>query len=360
MLHYSSKPLFVQGGTTASTNPYNDNLNKNDFLSLIKDFCHIITERGDKLLEPDNDALLCEMLYYLLNFKPKVVAFQRTYDSIFEKYTQELLRMEIYKRLITSELREIYPLIKKTPIFYASPEIDIAEMHFSGAIGLDRKKPGDYRQTSYLIQKFSFDAYKQIRAASTHHELELVHSPHAKLALTHVLLGYYIDWYARLLTSVIDRAGFGIYIENSIHPETRLDSIINGLLTRDEMKAFSTNTPEVETNIKKKILENHCRKEILLYLIRFLNDLGFEYKIGYKACSKKDFAEYVWVIKEYCRVLNFTKYKPCKEALTMYYGVPPTQYKVKDCSEFLKTPAGKNLRKKIEQFCSEHEEYCYR
>lgn len=340
---------------------FNGYLRDHDFLFFIEDFCKVITENKDILLEPDKDALLCEMLYYLLNFKPKADEFKRTYDILFEKNSQEPLRMEIYQRLFSSELKRLYPHIQKTPIYYGTPEIDIAEMHFSGAIGLDRKKPEDYEQCAQLVRKFSFDAYKQLRAASTHHELQLVKSPHTKLALSHILLGHYIDWYARLLTSVIDKAGFGIYIENAINPETRLRSIIEGLLSREEMKAFTKDTAqEVNINIKKKTLEKYCRKDILLPLIKFLNDLGLEYKIGYKSCSKRDFAEFVWVIKEYCRLLNTTKYKPCKEALTRFYGVPPTQYKVKDCSEFLGTPEGRKLRKKVENFCAEHEKYCYR
>lgn len=350
-----AKPHFFQGSD------YNGMLEQFDFLSLICNGCLIIIEKGESLKEDGEKRTLAQWLYFLLNCPPKAKAFKLSYDDMFEKQGHEPLRQSLYQRIINKELRQVLPIVHGFNMIYGTPEIDIAEMHFSGAIGLDRKRPEDYKSCSLLTKQFDFNAYKQIRAASTVDELMAVESTDTKYSFLHILIGHYIDWYARLLTDVITKANFGILIKDVIDPEARIESIIEKVTTRDELKTFLPNTKQrVNASIKKHLLKDYCKQGVLSDLSQMLYEIEKQFKIGTKACSKKEFAQIAWVIKEYCRVLKITKYKPCKAMLTNYYGVPSSEYKIRDASDFLKTPDGRSLRKKIETFCSEHEKYCYR
>ena len=348
------KAGFLLGGD------YNGFLERYDFFSLLIAVCKEITKGTYK--DDRGNSTLEKWLYFMLNCKPKAEQFEQSYDDMITRYSMPVLRHHIDKRLFVEEkeLTVLYPLIEKLPIQYGSPEIDIAKMHFDGAIGLDRKKPEDYKdKLSPITLGFDFSSYKRLRAASTHRELVEVESPETKIALLHILTGYYIDWYARLLTRIIKSAGFGIKIKDVINPQERLESIIVELKTRDVLDVISqTATQTVDINIKKDLLKGHCDKKILVDTIKLLNRIGVEFYIRSKACSKKEFAQIAWVIKEYCRVLNFNKYQPCRNTLARYYGIDVPTYKIKDGSDYLKTKNGRKLRKMIDEFCAEHQEYC--
>lgn len=339
---------------------YNGFLERYDFFSLLIAVCKEITNGTYK--DDKGNSTLEKWLYFMLNCKPKADLFKQGYDDMISQYGMSALRQHIDKRLFVDEkeLAVLYPLIEKLPIKYGSPEIDIAKMHFDGSIGLDRKKPEDYKdKLSPITLGFDFSSYKRIRAASTHRELVEVESHETKIALLHILTGYYIDWYARLLTRIINSAGFGIRIKDAINPQERLESIIVGLKTRDVLDVLSQTTAQtVDTNIKRDYLKGHCDKKVLNDTIKLLNKIGVEFHIRSKACSKKEFAQIAWVIKEYCRVLNFNKYQPCRNTLAHFYGIDVPTYKIKDGADYLKTKNGRKLRNMIDEFCAEHEDYC--
>ena len=334
-------------------------LMRKDFLSILIDVCERIIEKGEDLLKPSEKEVLSDTLFTILNIKPKADEFQFSYDNLKGKMGKgHALRNAVYQRIYTKELRRLYPLVTKLPITYQSVEIRIAEMHFSGALGLFDGMLNYGEEASPTESWFSFNAYKQIRAASTVDELVPINTE-TELALVYILTGYYIGWYADLLERVIEDAGFGIPVEKTRFPQKKLESILSILQTDEEYKAFlPTTTGVVPTRYKKDLLTPYCHKNIILNVIKLLNDIGEDFKIGYKICSKKQFAQIAWMVKEYCRVIRTSKYKTCKDLLTKYYGVPPTQYKVKDCSDFLKKDKGQKLKKKLVDFSAEYERYC--
>lgn len=334
-------------------------LMRKDFLSILIGIMVEIINKEEELLKPDENKELSDMLFLLLNFKPKTDDIQHSYDDILGRLGQEPLRDALYKKMYSKELKELYPIITKLPIAYESTEIRIANMHFSGAIGLFDGVHDYEEERSQTARWFHFFDYKQIRAASSVEELTAIDAPETKLALVYILTGHYLDWYARLLTTAYTKAGFGARIENTRNPQIRLQYIIEGIHTHEEFKAFlPATTKVVPTSVKKKILEGYCDKKVINGVVKLLNEIGEAYSIGYKTCSKKRFAQIAWMVKEYCLVIKTNKYKTCKDLLTKYYGVQPTQYKVKDCSDLLKTVKGKTIKMKIENFCIENKDYC--
>lgn len=331
----------------SKTEEYN-NLNLS-FVEVLCSCCRLITERKDVA----GDVTINKWLYFILNLQPLLQRQENEYLATIKNGNTES-KIDKLKKQLCFDLGSILKWLSTAPIAYDKPEEDLAKLHFSGAFGRGVPDSSQYGfKPSWAVSVFDLNIYKQIRCAFSVEDLEHIESREMKLAVLYLLTGYYIDQYYQTVSSVLRTAGLNYVIT---YHGTQQDKLFDYLyrLSHNRYKEYLEDAdvnPPSKTEKKLLINKNFCKLSKRDKLIKFLDSLTTEFKIGTRACSKRDFANIVFVLTEQLSCWEEKRYATSKRTLSQFYGLAkePT-YKVSDCSAFLKTEDGKRLRKMIKKF----------
>lgn len=318
------------------------------FVDVLSACCRLVTERREDVA----DLALNKWLYLILNLSPVLEQQESIYAGII-KGGNTAARIEKLKVQLSKDISSVLMRLRYAPIIYDQPEEDLAKLHFNGAFG--RGIPDwttyDY-EPSWAVRSFKQEVYQKIRSAFTVEELELIEQRDTKLAVVYLLTGYYINEYYKAVASVLRKAGLNYLLNFNGTQQDKLEEILRQL-TRSRYKEYLQDgdvnppSPNEKTQIlSKKVCTLSCRSK----LIKFLDSLTEEFKIGTRACSKRDFANIVYVLMDNLSCWKEKRFATSKRILSMYYGVQEPQYKVSDCDEFLRTDEGKKLQSMIDKF----------
>ena len=335
--------------THNKTEEYNhENLS---FVEILSACCRLITERKDNA----GDNAINKWLYLILNLSPILERQESSYLEIIKGGITPA-KIDKLKERLCYDLGTVLKWVSATPIVYDKPEEDLAKLHFNGAFGQGIPDKNSYGfRVSWATDVFDLSVYKQIRSAFTVEELELIESKEKKLSVLYILTGYYIDKYCETVSSILRQAGLN---NNVYFGGTQQEKLYEFLfrLSRDRFNEFLVAdgvTPPTKEG-KKLILDKaFCDRSKQEKLIKFLDSLVSEFKIGTRACKKGRFARIAYTLARDLSCWKEKRYAPSKKALSDFYGLPlaPT-YKINesDYSEFIKSPEGKKLRNLIKKF----------
>ena len=336
------------------TDAYNAEMNS--FIDILCGICKTVTEYDDA----KHEYSLNKSLYFVLNMAPLLDMQRADYLSIIDKRVTKS-QIETLKEQLAQDIAKVLSAIRRCPVMYDEPEEDIAKLHFNGAFGKGLPNPSDYNvECSPAVRGFNVDVYKRIRSAFTVQELIQIDSNSGKYAVLYILTGYYINEYYDVVTNALRKAGLQhIYAGFSTHRfiQDKLDWILMRL-TNEHYDAYvdAEGYEPINMAAKKELLSKRfCSSKIQKDVIKLLDEIGKDFKIGTKACSKRRFCEIVYVIKEHMDCWNEEKYVPSRHLLSRYYGFQqePT-YKISECRKFEQSEDGKILIHKIQKFCAEH------
>ena len=334
--------------THNKTEEYNDEYHP--FVEVLSSCCRLLIERKDDA----GDTAINKWLYLALNLSPVLEQQESEYSGIIRGVTT-IQKVEKLKGQLCSDLKTVLKWISAAPIIYDKPEEDLAKLHFSGAFGrgIPDKSAYDY-EPSWAVRIFDLNVYKQIRSSFTVEDLELIESREMKLAVLYLLTGYYIDAYYNVVSSILRKAGLNYVITTHGTQQDKLMDILKRL-SHNRYKEFiedkGLNPPS--KNEKKYILDkNFCNLKNRDELIKFLESLLEECKIGTRACSKRDFVNIVCALSTNLSCWREKRFAPSKRVLSMFYGIQEPTYKVnaRDYSAFVNTTEGKTLLSRIERF----------
>lgn len=320
------------------------------FIDVLSSCCRLLTERKDKA----GDVTINKWLYLILNLGPVLEKQETIYSNIIKGgiTTQRVGKL---KGMLCFDLGAVLKWISVAPIIYDEPEQDIAKLHFNGAFGLGLPDNSAYGyEPSWAVKAFDLGVYKQIRSAFTVEDLELIESRTMKLAVLYLLTGYYIDAYYKVVSSILRKAGLNYVISINGTQQDKLFEILKRLSHnryKEYIEEYSLNPPS--NNEKMYILDKSiCNLKNRDKLIKFLESLIKECKIGTRACSKRDFVNIVYALSTKLSCWKEKRFAPSKRVLSLFYGMQEPTYKVNvsDYSKYIETAEGKELLSRIEKF----------
>lgn len=332
--------------THSKTEEYNDE--NHSFVEVLSSCCRLITERKDDA----GDKAINKWLYLILNLYP-LFEQQESIYSVIIKDGNTASRIDKLKKQLCTDLGMVLKWINAAPIIYDKPEEDLAKLHFSGAFGWGIPDSSQYDfEPSWAVRDFNLEIYKKIRSAFTVEELEAIDSREMKLAVVHLLTGYYIDKYYKMVSSILRKAGLNYIVNYNGTQEDKLSDLLIRLSHnryKEYLEKGDVNPPSKNEKIgllDKSICDRSKQKK----LIKFLESLTDEMKIEMRSCSKRDFANIVYVLSQYLSCWKEKRYATSKRVLSMFYGIPEPTYKISDPSDYIKTPEGKKLLTLIDKF----------
>lgn len=323
------------------------------FIEVLVRICQSITEKGRAM----SDLSLNTWLYFVLNLMPYLDRLKSSYDSILFKGMTPTSIQKL-KETLAGDIGKILKSINKVPILFDKPEEALAELHFNGAFGRGVPDPHSYDvECSLEAANFDIEVYKRIRSAFTVEELEQIDSREGKYAVLYILTGYYINAYYNVVARVLQRARLEyLLIPSDAFVELKLDVLLRRL-TGESYRMYvdaEGSIPPSKQERMSLLTKKFCKSTIKNDMGKFLDEIRKDFKIGTKACSKRDFANIVFVFTQYMDCWNETHFATNRRLLSEYYGIPETKYKLSECRKFEKTEDGKNLIRKIQEFCANH------
>ena len=326
-----------------------------NFMDVLFYACKTITEDGIGA----SDYKLNKSLFFILNLSPLLDVQKSDYDAILQKgITTASVRA--LKETLTGDLAKLLSVIRTVPIAYDSPEADLAKLHFSGAFGKGVPNPNTYDvECSYAVKLFDIEVYKTIRSAFTVEELEKIESNEGKYAVLAILTGYYISAYYDVVANILRRAGlhYMLLIRTHSTVQDKLDWVFQRL-TGEQYNMYlevDGSIPPSKAERMNLLTTKYCDKSIRDDVVKLLDEIRKDLKIGTKACSKRDFCNIVFVFTGYMtKGWKESRYAPNRRLLALYYGIPEPTYKISECRKFERTEDGKNLIRKIQAFCAKH------
>lgn len=323
------------------------------FVEVVVRICQSIAEKGKSM----SDLSLNKWLYFVLNLSPYLNRLKSSYEAILDKGLAPTVIQRL-KGQLAGDIGKIVNAINKVPIMYNKPEEDLAELHFNGAFGRGLPDPHSYNvECSLEVANFDIEAYKQIRSAFTVEDLEQIESRDGKFSVLYILTGYYLNAYYNVVAQALQRAGLGFILPPAdAFIELKLDVLLKRL-TGDNYNMFvdaeESNPPSKQERMSL-LTPKFCDRKIKNDMGKFLDEMRKDFKIGTKACSKRDFANIVFVFTQYMDCWNESHFATNRKRLSEYYGIKETTYKISECRKFENTEDGKNLIRKIQDFCSKH------
>ena len=331
------------------------NAEMQSFIEVLTYVCNVITEEGVSMSE----YKLNKSLFFLLNLQPLLEVQKADYDSFLQRGITTSVIISLKERLI-KDLASVLKFVRNVPIIYDEPEAAIAKLHFNGAFGKGIPSPSNYDvECSRAVRSFDVETYRRIRSAFTVEDLEQVESNECKYSVVYILAGYYIDAYNSVVSRILQKAGLNYLLLSRAHAnaEDKLDWILEGL-TGEKYKMYldDGSIPPNKAERMSLLTKKYCDTKIKKEIVKLLDDIRKDFKIGTKACSKRDFCEIVFVFTKYMTtdLWRESRFAPNRHMLAKYYGIQEPTYKIKECKKFEKSEDGKNLIRKLQTFSEEH------
>ena len=337
------------------TADYNSDLDNSSFVNVMEYVCEAIARGGSEM----GEISMNKALFFVLNLAPVFEKQGESYDGYLNNgITPHAIKS--LKSKLAEDIAVLLNWIKKMPIMYDEPEAALAKLHFSGAFGKGVPDASSFDvECSDAFRNFDIEVYKRIRSAFTVEELREIESRVGKYSVLCILTGYYIDAYYKLIEKKMRRAGLQYLLPKFLtysFIQEHYEYLLRSITMEDYKKYLDVDGCTTPSKAERLSLlsSEFCDSKIKKDVGNLLDEIRRDLKIGTKACSKKDFANIVFVFIKYLDCWKQRHFAPSRFRLAKYYGIPEPTYKIKDCKEYEKSEDGKILIRKLQEFNEAH------